>query len=446
MLSEIVGVSESSISGALHSDALSNYLEFAQVLGASTGVVDFFKKAEASSEFNENFNIDTSEITTNGQTLTAEEVQFLRSTGQHIVTAMNQRGIRKVDLIRYLTGLQISELGQRNFNFSAVVRGGYATRYPIANIISGDLHGDKPELPVRVEKDNNWNDHIEKAKRVLIYLIKYEMIERGLTIQELAQKSGLYEPTVQNVLEKRSGDLKILTLLKIVEDGLGIPLADFLAGQNSTGLSFESAIEQFDSLNLDIEVQKHEQDDIIENHLNHVRNRITETRDVLIASGLSRSKVEGLTNSNFKAYFIEGKWPQDNYIRLQILLRIAHIFNLSLLEFLFHEDISSLQPVNLERLSNDAVQNALNTLSENIQAEMITASMSLSDLKVQTGVRLLADLDPVLNGEVTATYYRFVQICRALLKPNEDPFTPIERLLRGVSTVPSHQVLVPVGR
>ena len=447
MLSENVGVSESSISRALHSNLLPNYLEFAQVLSTSTGIIEFFKKIEASPEFEENFNVKPSQITTNGQTLTVEELQFLSSTGQHIVSAMNQRGIRKVDLIRYLTGLQISELGQRNFNFSAVVRAGYVTRYSIASIISGeDLHENKPELSVRTEKNEDWNDHIEKAKRVLIYLIKYEMIERRLTIQELAQKSRLYEPTVQNVLEKRSGDLKILTLLKIVADGLGIPLADFLADQNSTGLSFESAIEQFDSLNLDIEVQKHEQDDIIENHLNHIRNRIAETRDVLIASGLSRSKVEGLTNSNFKTYFIEGKWPQDNYIRLQILLRIAHIFNLSLLEFLFHEDISSLQPVNLERLSNDAVQNALNTLSENIQAEMITASMSLSDLKVQTGVRLLADLERVLNGEVTATYYRLAQICGALLKSDEeDPFAILQDLLRGVSTVSSHQVLAPTG-
>ena len=319
-----------------------------------------------------------------------------------------------------------------------MVRAGYVTRYSIANIISGNLHGDKSDLPVRVEKDNNWNDHIDKGKKVLIYLIQRQMADEGLTVQRLARQSGLYVPTIQKLFEK-GGNLRILTLLKIVEDGFGIPLAGFLAGQNSADLSFEEAIEQFDSLNFDIEVKEFEQDDIIEKYLNRVKTRITRAVDTLTASNLSRRKRKELIG---ETYFMKETLSQESDVRIKTLLRIAHVFNLGLLEFLFHEDISSLQPVNLERLPDEAVQIALNTLSENIQVEMMNTGISLHDLQVQTGVRFLNGLERVLNGEITATYYRFVQIFRALLKSDEDSADLMRRLLRGVSTVPSTQVLV----
>ena len=130
-------------------------------------------------------------------------------------------------------------------------------------------------------------------------------------------------------------------------------------------------------------------------------------------------------------------------MRIKTLLRVAHIFNLGLSEFLFHENISLLQPVNLKKLPDKAVQVALSTLSENIQVEMENIGMSPIDLQIQTGVPSLSDLERVLNGEITATYYSFAQICSALLEDDEeDLFDPLKRLLRDVSTVSSTQILV----
>ena len=116
------------------------------------------------------------------------------------------------------------------------------------------------------------------------------------------------------------------------------------------------------------------------------------------------------------------------------MLRLIYVFDISLPQLLGHEDISSLQPVNLERLPDTTVQNALYALSQNIQREMQTSNISLSNLLFRMhsdDVRLIR-LEPILNGHVNATYRKFVYVCKGLLRPKEDTFAPMQRLLEGV--------------
>ena len=106
VLADILGVLESSIFKILYSNMLPSYLQFAQILNTNTGVIDFFKEVESSSEFDRIFNVQNLQSMSEKQNLTLEESQFLRNTSHHIITVMNQRGIEDFEFIKYLTDLK----------------------------------------------------------------------------------------------------------------------------------------------------------------------------------------------------------------------------------------------------------------------------------------------------------------------------------------------------
>ena len=124
---------------------------------------------------------------------------------------------------------------------------------------------------------------------------------------------------------------------------------------------------------------------------------------------------------------------------LKGLIRLAHIFDLTLLELLSTaENLSSLRPMNLEHLNhlnryNQQIKEAFYILAENIQTEMFDErSLSPYDLQVKMGIHE-SKFRYLLEGRTSSTYHRFLQLYVGLLRPDEDTQILLERLLRNVS-------------
>lgn len=230
---------------------------------------------------------------------------------------------------------------------------------------------------------------------------------------------------LQKIFEVNSG-IEYFNLYKIAEQGFNIPLVDFLEGHNSTDFTLEELIEQFDVIDFNAQVSTQE-GTIVKTYLGHLRSRVSILLETL-ANHTNATRIKKLTGIDIKVGFTA------NWITLRALLRIAHLFDISLSHLLGHEDISSLQPVRLNNLPEASLQESLNTLSQNIQRDMDALNLSLVDLTARiNSVNVRSRyLEVILNRHTNATYYRLAQICKGLLQPAEDIFAPMQRLLEGV--------------
>lgn len=411
------------------------YLQFNQLLDPiGTNFIAFFRYLESSPRFRTHFYVQSEDNQSvdphNKRMGSLEETQILQNVGLHIINCMNQRGITERKSIYNLIGSGVNELetGRHNFYISTVIKASYVTHYTLSEIINGQNSYIATEaLPdIRSEKTPERQTFIDKTKKVLVYLIKSEMRGLNISLQELSKRSGILLPTIQRYLDT-SRDIQYLNLLKIVEYGFGIPLGNFLGGQNSTGFSIEELIQQFDSINFNVPIEIRQKDEIIDAYLALITERLS-TAIAILNVHFSKNQLKNLTGINNRDF-------QARSVSMRLLIVLAHVFNLTLLEFLTYEDLSLITSFNTERLSREDIQKALNILSENMQTELDGVDLSLSDLHIRSGVEKLSQLNPILNGQPSSLFYRLAQICRALLQPEEDIFAPLWRLLEGVSTL-----------
>ena len=310
---------------------------------------------------------------------------------------MSERGVTYRPA-RLLTGVQKDQVesGQMNFFITLLFKTSYVTGYPVSYIIGDENLGDNFELPsLNLENDARKKEYIDKSKKVLMYLIKHEMLHQGLSIQQLAIKANLTKRFLHKLFKRNENiNLKYLNLLKIVEDGFGIQLQDFFAGKNSTHLTFEELIDQFDTIDFDIlqddMTNNDNSDDIVSYYTQDMTNKLLKLLETLKETSYSE---------NLRALTREFKEHRGYHIRIVKLLRVAHAFNTTPLELLEHRDLSSLKPINLERLSDQKIQDALDTLAENIQNEMNVSHISLNDLEIRLNLLGSKTLKPLLNGK-----------------------------------------------
>ena len=433
-LAKIMQVSNITLQEIMSMHVVPLYLQFMRVLQVGMDPIDFFKEVESLEDFNTNFYINRGNSSSNSEP-TKEQRQASTSVNHHILEAMASRGIRSsfaiYNLIR--NSKRALQSDQANILFSTLVRVSYITRYSVTDIVNGRISHNNSDLPkVRTQRNSHRDNYISKAKKVLVYMIKHEMRHQELSDQDLLVRSGISDKP--RFLKNDNSNIRYSNLLQIVEFGLGMPLSDFMEGQNSTGLSLEDLIEQFDTIDFDVQAPP-SRDDVFNGYLEDLGHRILILYGLLEASRLGSVSIKTLTG--FKLDFYKnGKLP-DKRMTIAALLRLTYLFNMSLLQFLTmnYEDLSSLEVVNRERLPDTTIQNALNTLSNNIQRDMHTLGLSLNDMRIKvdpinTRPRYL---EPIFNGHLTASYYRFVQVCKALTRPDEDIFFVMQRLLEGVS-------------
>ena len=435
-------ISHQNFNNIMYFNKVPQYLPLSEILTQSdTSMEEFFQEIEDSDEFRTIFDESPKEEKSSyiRQPLTIEEKSTLKSMGGYLISIIDHAPIPAYKIINSLPySRKKLSTTYINYRMSSLIATHYIMRYSISDIVGKRQLTEEQlaQLPeIRLVTDDR-KEYVDKALRALMYLIKRQMQHIGLSIRSLSLKSGVLITTIDTFFQRRNS-IFYLTLLKIVEKGFEISLEDFLAGDNVMHLSLEQLIKQFDSLNSDdLNVQIDYTNDtdvdsqIHNNYIAHFKSRLTEIRKAIDTTSLGIVRLKNLLKVQYN------RWKFTPLMTIATLLRIAHFFNVDLVILLFyHEDLSSLKPVNLEPLPDEVVQNNLNTLSQNIKNEMDARHLTLHDLHLRSGASRLRDLEPILKGQMTATYSQLITICKGLLQPNEDPFALLQRLLNGVSTL-----------
>ncbi len=439
-----ISISHKNFKNIMHFNKVPNYHLLEEVLTQlNTSIEEFFQEIEDSDEFRTIFDESSKEERSSyiRQPLTTEEKSASKSMAEYLISIIDQNSSTPAYKIIKSIGFANRKILSENhtsFRVSSLIATHYVMRYSISDIISKRQLTEEQlaQLPeIRLTRDLARKEYIDKALSALIYLIKRQMQHIGLSIRSLSLKSGVLVATIYTFFQ-RGNSIFYLNLLKIVENGFEIPLEDFLAGDNMMYLSLEELIEQFDSLNLDLDIQIDYVNDndvdsqIYDTYVTHFKNRLIEILKAIDAASLSEAYLKQILGFQYRT------WKLTPLKKISSLLRIAHLFNVDLATLLFHhKDLSSLRPVNLERLPDGVIQNSLNILAQNIQNEMDTRHLTLRDLHLRSGANGLRQLEAILNGQMTVTYSQLITICQGLLEPGEDPFALLQRLLNGVSTL-----------
>ena len=390
-----------------------HFTKLLQVLGAlNIDVIDFFKIVESSPEF------DVQDVRSHlrAHWRTLWENQQLQWIRQRITKVTDLSGMTRTE-IKEVIGIHMSLLYERSIFFSSIVRLTNTVRINMSMFFNPEIElTSKYIKPEDIRKESLSREDIQKSYKVLIYLMKVKMVELGLPLKELAIKSGINLQTLKSILlSPAREDLNYLNLLKIVSKGFEMRLTDFLLG-------FEEYIEQFDHIDFDISLPEATtyKSQGVQDTLKHLESRATE---LINLTGISPWRIKHLTGrQNINS--------QIDFVRIAALLRFVHISGITFPQFAGNEDLRSLinpDHLNLERLPESVVTNALATLSSNIQRKLTDNRMSLSDLQIRMGAFRLTELNPILNGSLTVTTRKAVEVAQEL-------DSDLPELFEGVST------------
>ena len=179
-----------------------------------------------------------------------EEDTALRFIGDRIKQAMFLAGFDSKTKLRKVLKVHIDELGKSNPQLKLLLRTSYATRINLSALVNDTKLVRQAEIP---------EDYLEKARALIIYYIKKRMVELNFSIKDIASlESGLKKDTIRTVLNERR--IPGYLLLSQIAEALKTTLPDLL--QN-----LEKDIEQFDSLDLNIEIPASNRNNITENAL-----------------------------------------------------------------------------------------------------------------------------------------------------------------------------------
>ena len=339
-LSKIMGVPYIILINIRRYNSVPTYLQMKKLLNVGSSIIMFFEELESFEDFKtlfaKNNQLGEGFTEENSQNLGLEESQILSNQGRRIIKIVFERGL-KYRSIKSLIGFQKDQIesGQINFFVTLLFKTSYVTGYPVSYLIGDEYLADDFELPdLNLENNTNKKDYIDKSKKILIYLIKHEMIHQGLSIQQLAIKTNLTKRYLRKLFKRNENiNLKYLNLLKIVEKGFNIKLQDFFNGKNSTGLVFEELINQFEAIDFDIlkddMTNNDENDDIVSYYTEDMTKKLSKLLEILKAN--YKGDIEELIGG-YRDYGNENKIYS---IRISKLLRITYIFNITLLDLLF---------------------------------------------------------------------------------------------------------------
>ena len=280
-LGEIMQGSRKTLNKIRNSNAVPNYSIMKRILEIGTSIEFFFEEVESFEEFNILFNNNHLKVTfEEKQIATQEERQIVEDRINRLMELMFQRGARGIKHVRKLIGFNknAKPLDQLRPSITLFIKASYVTRYPLSYFFTdNDNLNNNIDLPdIRTDKGVHRQEYIRKAKKVLFYLIKSEIIYKGLSLQQFAINSNLSMSYLRYFFEREKGvGLSYLTLLNMVEKGLGIKLENFLQGENSIQLNFEQLIDQFDTIDFNnIGVISSKYTGIVNIYMEYLDNRL----------------------------------------------------------------------------------------------------------------------------------------------------------------------------
>ena len=285
------------------------------------------------------------------------EAAILERIGNRIKQAMFLAGFDLKTRLTEVLGVRIDNLGKVNPRFRVLLTTSYVTGINLS-VLVGDANLEDQIDPSLARHTEMPEDYFRKARILIIYYIKKRMVELNLSIRDLASlNSGLKQDTIRTLFNGRQTPGYLL--LSKIADTLKTTLSDLL--QN-----LEEDIEQFNSLDLNIEVPASNRNNITEsalNELNRWRQRIIQ------AVELSRIPSKRLD----KEFKIRLKTFREK--RLATLFKAAHLAGITVSELLGHRDLSQLISPHrdikaIRPLSDSQIKRKVHQFSQNITIRM----------------------------------------------------------------------------
>ena len=313
-------------------------------------------------------------------------------------------------------------LSQRDFHFKTLYK---ASR--VANIPLSDLAGERPiEILInpqsaKIEKVSN--EDIERAERLLAHLLLNEARRQrdvhGLTVVGLGIKSHLFVKDVRRIL---SGEFhpSYSSLVRMVENGLDIPLARFLENFEEKLKSFERI--PFTSKRVLLELEGPYLSQTVRDNKEWVRERIQQAIEFLKNSNIFLSEIEKFVGIQIR--------PNRNnkdigYGQIFTIIKFCHVLGINIRDFLGRRNFSELvagEQLNFERLPQENILHAIGKIKQNINQRRKILNLSTHDLEIMLGGRGDNKLiNSLLSESVTSfPWYRYFQLAEILARIGED--------------------------
>ena len=284
---------------------------------------------------------------------------ILERIGNRIKQAVFLAGFDSKAKLRKVLKIQIDELGKYNPQLKILLRASYTTGIKLA-VLVGDTSLEDQVDPRLARHTEMPEDYFRKAKSLIIYYIKKRMVELNFSIKDVASlDSELKEKTMRALLNgnRTPGYL----LLSQIAKTLNTTLPDLL--QN-----LEEDIEQFDSLDLNIEVptsNRNNLTDSVLNELNRWRQRMVQAVEL---THISPSRLN-------REFNIKLSTLREGNFQLVTLFTMAHLAGITVSELLGHKDLSKLIDPHrdikaIKPLSDSQIKRKTYRFSQNITKQM----------------------------------------------------------------------------
>ncbi len=429
-LAEIAQLSSKNLEEIIHKGLRHSYSALERILQAlNTDAIRFFEKLESMGELDVHV--------ANAPSLTAQwkgKLMKGRADGQFMGERILKireillpiSSVRTLDkfITRDINTNTKQNLPERDIYFQTFYK---ASR--VANISLSKLASEQPleslVNPRHAKLKLVSRKEMGKAKRLLTHLLISEVRRQndmqGLTVMGLGMRSHL---AIRHIRRTLSGELtpSYSNLRQIVEDGLNIPLPQFLEGFEFKLKSLKSIPVTSKKVLLELEglyVSKN-----VKTRMRELRERIDLAIEFFKSIHLSLDEVYKRVGIRIRP----GEKKED-MVQEQIYtaIRFCHFFGISLKDFLGHRDFAELvdaSKLNFERLSEDRLISAVGAIKHNINQRRNSLNLPLVDLTIMLGAPSGHRLTKSLFNESVLSFpwYRYFQLSEILAEVGEDDF------------------------
>ncbi len=310
------------------------------------------------------------------------------------------------------TGLDLTQ--RSAIRFKTLYKTSRTTNMTLSELV-GERPVEKLFNPLNARIEPMTTKEIKRSEQLLAHLILSEARRQkdvnGLTVTGLAIKSNLTILMVRSFLSGARTP-SYFALRQVVEEGLGISLPRFLENFEIKLKSFEHIPKASKAILLELEGPNLGQR--VKANLVWVEKRIDQAKAFLKAVNipLNRLAEKGISGNR-------------NNSQMYTLVKFAHLFGISLRDFLGRRDFSEMtKPDRLifNYLPEENILKVIGQLKKNINRRKETLGISTRDLKIKLGVSSGQKVVITIIDEsiISLSLQRYFQLAEILAREGED--------------------------
>ena len=293
----------------------------------------------------------------------ADQPQPFEFIGNRILGAMSLAGVHSKDDIFNTLMVHRNALGQENHSLKLLLRVSRKTGVPLALLVSEDsLEGHVD--PQALQEADVTEEEVEKAKQLIIYYIKRRMVELNLSLMGLASlHDQLKETTLRALLSGRRTPRYFL--LENITEALRTTLPDLLK-------DFETDMERFESLDLNIEIPKPRVQSISESVRDEFQRWVDRMVQAMRLTGIPTYILKNTLHIEVEEF---NRRPG---LFVRQIFRVAHVAGISEAQLLGHRELSQIIHPHRDRqqiqpISDQNVRRKMRNLRERVEVYRSTS-------------------------------------------------------------------------